>query len=424
MQVADQGTFAKLLARVEKLTGKPELVAAVKSAQELPVFAVTAEEAVDFCKQLTKRVNADATVGSLEARRCRLPSHHEWQYACRARTDPNALPGLPHFNRWPESYEILDKAMRQTCLEEWAQLGMGEADFQGTQEQVAAILQRQSATNNKPLEILSAFLKVAIGLQRDYAKNRPGELRPARTNMSNGWNIYDMHENLREWVIATTDPAELYQFWDGITAKSVDAELRRNKLFFLAGGGFNNLMTGKTGAWQEFTIWGGHPLDLASGSPLAFSMDDATSNDVAFDEDPGLRVVLERVLRSDWLLLVRRLAVPSDLAQPRQKDAFESYRAQVAELVPGRLQPKILAQIAFYESLATYRDGNKVDARKKFSEAKTQFLPDKRAGKLSDLANLMGGSSATAESVPEKPGEDIVFFNQLERLVTADAEVR
>lgn len=426
-QVVDGQTFAALLARVERPPNDPDLVAAVKAGNELPVFAITAEEAITFCQQLSerfkKRIKAAEDAATLEEPRCRLPSHNEWQYACRAQIAPDALSPLPHFNRWPESYEVLDKAVRQTCLDEWRELGKAEADFRGTQEQVIAMMQRQSQQNSKPLEILAAFLKAGLGLPRNYAVNLPGRLSPGRSTPANAWNIYDMHENLREWVIVASDQ-EVFRFWEKVTAKSVDAEARQNKLLFLAGGAFNDLMTGKDSAslWQKFTIWGGHPLDLPSGSPRPFSLGDATADDMAFDQDPGLRVVLERVLRNDWLLLVRRLAVKGDLAQLRQQNPFDRYRAQVPDLVVEEEIPKVSAQITFYESLAAYRGGQKDVARKKLAEAKPHLLPEKKGSKATGLANLFEDSSPTPKPGDEKPSEDAVFFNQLEqRLLSAEA---
>lgn len=421
-QVVDAATFEALQTRVAKLTGKPDLVAAVNSGRDFPVFGVTILEAANFCKRLTDRLKGGTVAESLEARRCRLPSHREWQYACRARTDPDVSPTLPHFNRWPENYEALDKVARATCIEEWKELGKAEADFQGTQEQVAAILERQSSTNSKPLDILSAFLKAGLGTRRNYAENRPGQLLAGRTVPPNAWNIYDMHENVREWVIATSDPAELFEYWNQITrSAAIGATARDQKLLFLAGGGFDDLMFGQRGAWQKFTIWGGYPIDLGSGGPAPFSIGDAAANDIAFDEDPGFRVVLERVLRDDWLLVVRRLAIEGDLAKLRPQNPFDRYRVQIADLVPAKLRPALLARLDYYESMAAYRDGRKSDAKKHFSNAKPGLIAHKQNSKLADLADLVGGNAAAPKAEAEKPTEEDVFLSRLETLLLADA---
>jgi len=415
-------TFAAVQARVAKNTGKPELLAAFTSGREFPLFAVMADEAAEFCRHLTMRTNPSTRGESLEARRFRLPSHQEWQYACRAQADPDAVPPLPHFNRWPESYEVLDKVVRAACQEEWKEMGRQEAEFRGTQEQVADILIRQTAGNLKPLEILSAFLKAGLGTQREYADNRPGELQPPRTGTPNAWNLHDMHENVREWVIVAADRAELFRIWDAMAAeRGPTSDIESQKVLFLAGGGFNDLMAGQPGTWQEFTIWGGHPMDPKSGSPEPFSLEDSRTQDVAFDEDPGFRVVMERVLRDDWLLIVRLRAIHGDPAELRQQEPFKQYRTEVGELATGTEQAEYLGQIGFYEGLVAYRE-RKIDAAlKQFSAIKGQLGSSKKTVKRAKLEDLLGPAGPAPAGAPESPSEDDVFFSRFERLLAADA---
>ena len=131
---------------------------------------------------------------------------------------------------------------------------------------------------------------------------------------------------------------------------------------------------------------------MSDGETSAYSFAELEAQNVVQDSPPGFRVVLERVLSSEWLLVIRETTILN------AKDSLDvirqhlvDHRRVVAELSTGNDYALAEARINFYEAMETYRKGNK-----------------------SECARLLAGT--TSSLAKEDP-----FFVHFQELVNADA---
>lgn len=420
--------------RVKRGVNDPELLQHIdhKSASH-PCLAVSLEEAVTFCQTLDQLEQSRTEPGRspLERRHFRIPTHTEWQYACRAVRDLETAATLAHFNTWPESLEVLSKNTRADCIDEWKQMGRQEQELTGSQFQIAEIIEKRWATtNSKPLEILSALLRAATGIDRDFSKAKPGILRPLSSDHPNAWKLNDMHEGVREWTITIADRGEAQQFWDKLRSpkRLMGSDLQRPCLF-LAGGSFADIMTGEKNAWMKFTIWGGAPFDPKAGNIRPFAIDKAS--EMASDFQPGLRVLLERVMAEDWLQIVRQQVVLPPKADPELLASLEADKRTIVEIVPQSKQKEVLAILDYYRALGLYRLGRSQEAFTILESPKRQLFRAKPVKKL-DLSSLdITSSTRTKPAIVPKPSvekttesDDTMYLTMLQEMVGRDRDAR
>lgn len=334
--------------------------------QDYPIYGVHVFEAAAFCAKL-KELDADKAqaTSDLETRQFRLPSHCEWQYACRAVVDVKGALERPHFSEWPKLDDI-EQPVRVDCEEAWKKAGES-AQFTGSQEQVAKILEfqeDQDFTFATKLRIIDAFLQKALGTARSY-REPPPRPEPVRTGRPNAWNIYNMHGNVFEWTIAERDGVKLA----GITKQLISGEeeqfltMENPAVFFLAGGGYNHSLGAAPDDWVKFSTWGGEGFDVEARQAKPYSLKDIEEQKIIQDIPAGFRVVLERVLSPSWLLVIRRTALP-DVPQPLDGTLgkLREQRVVIGELASPSERDGAQAAVDYYVGLARYHNGSLGDS--------------------------------------------------------------
>jgi len=357
---------------------------------DFPIRGVSVINAAVFCDSLG---NLDAeNVGgrsSLEARRFRLPTHDEWQYACRAVGEVAQTSKFPHFNAWPELKDV-PKDVVADCQDVWKKTLNESGAFVGSQDQVVRVIEGHD-NPRRGVEILSEFLRAALGTERSYATAET-QPRLVATGTKNGWNILNMHGNVFEWTIAERTPEKVEEVWRLLAAADVPT-LRgdTSKSFFLAGGSYNHALDQNVSDWITFSIWGGQPMK--EGAADAYSFSELESQNIVQDTPPGFRVLLERVLARDWLLVIREATIMNEKDNLKAiQDQLSEHRRLVAELSTGEDRKIAEARISFYEALENYRKGNRAEG-----------------------ARLLSGASDSLK------GDD-PFFSHFQQLVQADAQ--
>ena len=276
---------------------------------DFPIRGVSVIDAAAFCDSLSN-LDADKVGGrsSLEARRFRLPTHDEWQYACRAVGDVDQTSRYPHFNAWPELKDV-SKDVVADCQDVWKGRLNESGPFVGSQDQVVRVIEAHD-NPRRGVEILSEFLRAALGTERSYATAET-QPRLVASGKKNGWNILNMHGNVFEWTIAERTPEKVEEVWRLLAAGDAPAlSGDTSKSFFLAGGSYNHSLDQNVSDWITFSIWGGQPM--REGAAEAYSFSELESQNIVQDTPPGFRVLLERVLAQDWLLVIREATLMNE----------------------------------------------------------------------------------------------------------------
>jgi hypothetical protein len=220
-----------------------------------------------------------------------------------------------------------------------------------------------------------------------------------------------MHGNVCEWTIKLDSREQVLKLWESV----VDAEQREtigsSSCLILAGGGFAQIASDK-GAWKSFAIWGGYPIDKTSGELKPYQVSeglDNTDRGVAADSYPGLRIVMDRIIRNDWFFAIRKMGMVDD-AEIDLEPVLKGSRQSVNELATSNDAKRIIGLMNAYQALAMYRSGKTDEARMTFSKAAANLaqLEEKKAD--SGLAALLAAGGG-ADNQPNEPTDDEVFFS-------------
>lgn len=398
--------------RIQRTTGKDnsqEYLRQAVQSSDYPAFSVSLDEAVRVCTTLTEILRVEQgdalAANNIEARRFRLPTHAEWQFACRAAVTVAEAESFPHFNAWTE-LDALDKNARAMLLEEWEKSGRPVGEFEGTQYQVFDLVDARADAADAlgaPEKILSAYFKHSLGRNRDFSKAR-SLLLPVAKCRPNAWGLFDMHDNVCEWVIVADSRAHVDQLWAGLTSGQADGP----PCVLVAGGGFTQAAA-KHG-WKQFSVWGGFPCDPVSGIPTPVSVAtawDSSDRGMAAELNSGVRLVMERTIRADWLSRVRNAAL-------RQPDAagmtsLNSFRNTAMQVATSEELLRITTAINAYESLAKLRQSPADEQSQTLVESlnKLAVMSPSTEKSRDRLSRLLGtGNSAKP---PPAVSDDAIF---------------
>ena len=206
----------------------------------MPVLGLPAADADAFCVKLSQVQRAR---GRFSTFLFRMPSHFEWQYACRGES------GRKHFLQWPDSpntkkvgefgnyTEYLQKKDPELFEKHKTKL----ESFNGTDESMEKLLEDETL-DKKLKTYLEELLRGLL--------TPDNELLPVADAPISSWNIKGMVGNVAEWVLLVKEPSadrgkmpSPGDFSNGNTNDSA-----------VVAGSWNSA-SGKNVPWHNLSIW-------------------------------------------------------------------------------------------------------------------------------------------------------------------------
>lgn len=409
-----------MLREAEKLKSlNPQLLSLLQNGKDEPVFLVGLESAVLFCAQLQDMVkqSRDQVQGaSLEEVQFRLPSHVEWQYAARGTQTLDEEYERPHFSRWSE-YKDLSSATASKCEEIWATLGRTDK-FTGRQEHYLMIAASTGAAEKEKVkDVLRECFKLALS-SPDRKASGLSDIRAVAKGKPGQWGIYDIHDNVSEWVICTVTPAQTRTVWQSLVEKvRAGKPIVGESSVFLAGGSFTDSFDEPNGILR-FTIWGGPKMvDNLQPAPFEYQRDQVS------EFSPGFRPIMDRNIREDWLFALRSGLFERSEFRASAGDFLIGSKGLLAELATK--EHPAWASVQFYEGLMQLKQGKKKVAATLFNQLAqaSSKVPSVKKSLLDRFA--ADEDKAKTESSPaEKPqvNDDQLFWQSLSRVVESDKQ--
>lgn len=357
--------------------GKPAFVWEPKNKDErdYPIYYLGVHEAALYCVALNNLVSSQYLGGPLTYH-FRLPTNHEWQYACRGllQDDPDpekARMKWPHFNPWPDPKVVPQDTLKKMrllteALAEKPEVGNRLGPFEFTQEFLWRLLDEAKPyggageKEEKALECLQEVLAAGCGYKGNVFQTEQGHLLVhAGAGNSNAWFIKNLHGNVAEWTVKERKDWDLLELASHGNKEAI-AELKTKKVI-AAGGSYD--FVGKGGVWKRLTLWGG----------VGVPFDEACDAGKVLTYAAGIRIIAEAMPSPRFLADLRSLreGVKDETTYKKAKEKVQLIEQELSNLEDVKLAKQMRALLAYYDGLLLFGNGRYDESATKIQEART-----------------------------------------------------
>lgn len=319
----------------------------------LPVYGVPPGDADAFCLKLSEAYDrfksSSGRRAGFSTLMFRLPTHYEWQHACRSESKKK------HFVEWPDdpentpvdSFKNYRGYLEKKNPELYKKHRQFFASFDGSETAMVKLLDDPKTQGD---------IKIRNYLQDLVQKLLPVEesVRRVTDEKPNAWNIRGLLGNVSEWVVVvektTGDQANVPSPGD-FTKGSVSASYA---------GGYNRPSGGMP--WKSLSIW--------HWQANTYTARDQKTNDRLFGQQTGIRVAMVDAVAETWFADLRQIAQQTydgTVAADALLGGFESGMEVVSRDKEGRRIAG--ARVGIYGALAKARSGDQAGGSRMLQEA-------------------------------------------------------
>lgn len=315
-----------------------------------PVNGVSATRAEAFCDDVTIAFHANQDQpghsSMFSTFQFRLPTHFEWQYACRG------LSGRKHFVNWPANparvpagdFENYREFLRKEDPDAYEKHRVVFDSFDGTEDAMIRLLTHQAPEVRDVATTLLGFL-----LDADP------DLKQVTSCEADSWGIRGMHGNVAEWVLYSEDahPSQpVPQFADRTDNGNSTPQL-------LIAGSWAKAQL-KNVSWERLSIW--HWQNLTRSAVDASTV----------GQPVGIRLVMTDAVTETWFADLRQMANESFLEKRSTDELAKGVRGGIEVSERDKEGATIAdARIGIYDALVRSMTGDDRSAVEKLRDSAT-----------------------------------------------------
>jgi formylglycine-generating enzyme required for sulfatase activity len=340
------------------------------SDSTLPLYGIPPGEADSFCLRLSEAYDrfrsASGRRGGFSTFIFRLPTHYEWQYACRAESRKK------HFTAWPDDPENTAvgefKNFREYLEKKNPDLYAKHQEvldsFGGSESDIVRLLEDPTIKDKAVRSYLEGLVQTILPVEKSLCR--------VTDESPTAWNIRGMSGNVSEWVVVVAKPLA------DRTDVPHPGDFAKGDVYACSAGGFN--APSSNVLWRNLSIW-----HWQSNKKYTSKTQDRVRGQIT-----GIRIAMVEAVAETWFADLRQMADQAyngTVAANELLGGFESGMEVIGRDREG--QTIAGARVGIYGALAKARGGDLAEGSRMLQEA-VAGLKDSGDDFFAQLEPLLG----------------------------------